>query len=250
MRAALALLALLAIGVAGAAGAGTAGTDANNSGRLDRLTRRLFYAAKAGEADTIRALIERGADPNRGTPTLPGLTPLVAAASKGQAGAAEALLEGGAKPDVQLSDGNIALTLAARGGHTEAVTVLLAAGADPNIQEEDGHTALHLAAETGDKHAVVGALLAGGANPTLLNKVQQSQKTGKRVGGADTAGAIAERNGHPVRHRSVASHFRFVFGSFPVCLVLLLGRSTAARGCCGQLGRHQGRSLSNTKMKK
>ena len=67
-------------------------------------------SAKQGDADTVRALLEAGADPN--------------VANKG---------------------GFTPLYWATRAGHVDVVTVLLEAGADPNVANKGGFTPLYWA---------------------------------------------------------------------------------------------------------
>jgi hypothetical protein len=94
--------------------------------------RKLFNAAKKGDADTVRAALAAGAD-------------------------------------VTAKDGNgwIALHEACRWGRLEAVQALLAAGSDPNAAHAElGYTPLFVATFTKGNVAIVAALLAAGAAPS------------------------------------------------------------------------------------
>lgn len=116
----------------------------------------LCDAAGGGFEETVRLLLEHGADPNR--PHIDA-TPLFSAALRGHTGVVRALLDHGADPDrpggLLLDDsgsprsdplrffaGARPLHGAACGGHTEAVRLLLERGADPSLTTDEGATPL------------------------------------------------------------------------------------------------------------
>ncbi|NUO40731.1 MAG: ankyrin repeat domain-containing protein [Streptomyces sp.] len=110
-----------------------------NRRRRKKLTHQLFAATLAGDAVRVRALLKRGADPER--PYDDGATPLYLASVQGEAEVARVLLRAGARPDTESEgDGSqgTPLCAAACWGHTEAVRELLAHGADPNLREDHG----------------------------------------------------------------------------------------------------------------
>ena len=92
-----------------------------------------------------------------------GSTPLLFAARSGDAESVRLLLRAGADANDAQADGLTALTLAAYSGHGDVAVALLEAGADPNAAAI-GFTALHAAVLRSDA-ALVGALLARGAKP-------------------------------------------------------------------------------------
>ncbi len=123
-------------------------------------TTALLLAARSGDVETARALLDAGADANAAEPLLPfdaridveeaqtsGRSPLlIAAASQVATSGWEYGLE--VKPST----------------HETLAMFLLARGADPNVPDSIGRTALHAAVETG-KVALVEAMLAAGADP-------------------------------------------------------------------------------------
>lgn len=91
-------------------------------------TDALLRAARAGNADTVRALL---ASPNVDVNGLDehGNTPLIEAARSGHDEVVTALLIAKADMKTTNDEGKTALMLAAEGGHDETVRVLTEAGA-------------------------------------------------------------------------------------------------------------------------
>jgi uncharacterized protein len=89
-----------------------------------------------------------------GTPNAPiargGLTALLFAARQGQIDATRALLDAKADINAVDSDGNDALTLAILNTHYDLTQLLIDRGADPNIAAKNGRTALYSAVEMHD----------------------------------------------------------------------------------------------------
>ncbi|MCY4661382.1 MAG: ankyrin repeat domain-containing protein [Acidobacteria bacterium] len=92
-----------------------------------------------------------------------GFTPLLFAARHGDADSVRVLLDGGADVNEAAADGNSALVIAAMSGHARLAELLLARAADPNAAGA-GYTALHAAVLRADA-GLVRALLAQGADP-------------------------------------------------------------------------------------
>ena len=152
----------------------------------DDKNEKLLDAVKEGDAGRLKALIEKGADPNAkdilGSPALIGAacagqteivtvllsagadvngrgalvdsTALICACSEGHTETVKALVAAGADIDAQNEYGQSALYLGAQGCHTESVKVLLAAGADVNAKTVNGNTALNVAELMGCEEAV------------------------------------------------------------------------------------------------
>jgi ankyrin repeat protein len=119
----------------------------------------LHLAVFGRQADTMRLLLERGADPNAlaRNPALPVRPLHTAAAFGGHVESARLLLEGGADPNGRDSQlGFTALHSAAQAGNGELIRLLLAHGADANARTQDGRTPADFARD----EATVSLLLA------------------------------------------------------------------------------------------
>lgn len=118
---------------------------------LDRL---LIITAhdRDGEVDTLKRLIEAGADVD--ARDLGGLTALMLTVRNGHTEIVKVLLEAGADINAQDDSGETALLKAARGGQTEVVNILVTVGADVNAKNKNGDTALILAIGWGHTHIV------------------------------------------------------------------------------------------------
>jgi ankyrin repeat protein len=154
----------------------------------------LMYGAALGSPESMRLLLDAGADPNTAnafgaTPLMwcagdavkirlllskgakvdarsqLGRTPLlIAAAYDGATEAARLLIENGADVNVRDKAGISVLEQAASSNHIELVRLLLLKGAHVNTADESGFTALMAAADNGDRNAdMVKLLLEHGA---------------------------------------------------------------------------------------
>jgi len=120
----------------------------------------LIVAARANDVDSVRALIEQGADVNAAAPD--GSTALLEAAGRRDFEIVRLLLDAGADPAPVNRYGMSALHIAARGADARIVEALLAAGADAADTLPEGETVLMAAAKSGNPE-VVAALLRGNA---------------------------------------------------------------------------------------
>jgi len=94
-----------------------------------------------GHEETVRMLLENGADPNRIVPYT--LSALAFASGRNDVGMMRVLLDGGA--NVNLPSGTDSITplmYAAPRNNTEAIKLLLESGASVNIRDRNGKTAL------------------------------------------------------------------------------------------------------------
>jgi ankyrin repeat protein len=123
----------------------------------------LAHAANHGRASVVKALLEAGANVNRGGPGI--LTALMCAAANGRASVLPLLLAAGADVHAVNDHGTAAVALAAAYGHTSVLPLLLGAGASVDQPDARGYTALMHAAEHGHERTAA-ALIAAGANPS------------------------------------------------------------------------------------
>ena len=121
----------------------------------------LHWASYWDDVETAELMIGASADVNAANDL--GATPLWIASLNGSASMVRALLEAGADPNAALLSGESPTMTAARAGSPRVVEQLLAAGADPNVSATRGQTALMWAAS--QRHSdVVGVLLEYGAD--------------------------------------------------------------------------------------
>jgi ankyrin repeat protein len=112
----------------------------------------LIEAARSGSLDTIKQLLDSGADVNLPGPTGDGwdATPLQHAILARQSGAVRLLLERGADPN-RVAGPNSPAPLLLAAGDTDPtfVNLLLAHGADPAVEDKSGVTPLARAVSAG-----------------------------------------------------------------------------------------------------
>ncbi len=140
-----------------------------NAAEGDGMT-ALHWAAEGNHAQGAQILIYAGARLDART-RIGDFTPLLVASRVGNAEVLEVLLEAGADPHVRTSTGDMtALHFAAQAGNARAVTLLLEHGAEVDAREGgSGHTPLMVAAAS-DRTEAVRTLLAAGADPRLINQ--------------------------------------------------------------------------------
>ncbi len=157
--------------------------DANIRFRRDRYSMQLETAVQAHNAEEVRRLLDKGADPDARNVTSPRTgvfeilrsqlmphpperspTFLVIACQENDEDIAHVLIEKGASVDPQSLSAQTPLGAAAAVGNRHLVDLLLAHGARPNRQEENGMTALIYGSSS---DAIVQDLLKSGADPTI-----------------------------------------------------------------------------------
>jgi bla regulator protein blaR1 len=154
--------------------------DDDNRG-INRTDSALYKAAARNKIESVKELLESGANVNA---EIPGDgTPLIAAARSGHLEMVRLLLDRGAKPNIGVrGDGN-ALLNAAREGHVDVVTMLLDRGADINAGVEGDGNALIMAAGAGyvnivtlllDRGADIHKVVAGDEN-AIIKASEQGQ---------------------------------------------------------------------------
>ena len=104
----------------------------------------LMWAANTGQTETVKLLLEKGADIGA-TEKERGMTALMTAAMMGQTDTVKLLLDSGA--DLEKTDvhGRNALMLAALYGQVDTVEMILAKGGNLRVQDAQGNTAYALA---------------------------------------------------------------------------------------------------------
>lgn len=140
-----------------------------NSAQGDGTT-ALHWAAMNDDVEIVQMLLKGGADVKAAT-RVGGITPLLMACTNGNAAIIDALLRAGADASSAKSNGTTALMLAAAAGRADAVTLLLDRGADVNAKEaQNGQTALMFAAAD-NRPAAIAALAGRGAHLNAISKV-------------------------------------------------------------------------------
>ncbi|MFM7133427.1 MAG: ankyrin repeat domain-containing protein [Planctomycetota bacterium] len=127
----------------------------------------LLWAAGFGKPETVAFLLGKGADVKATDDN--GWTPLIWAAGLGQPMTVDLLVKAGA--DLAAADkqtGDTPLLRGARTGKADGLKVLVAAGADLKAKNKLGQTALHLAAAGGSPEKVE-ILLKAGCDPAATD---------------------------------------------------------------------------------
>lgn len=137
-----------------------------NSYNADVRFSPLHVAAEYYHLKVIRELLARGANPNQTNRYVQ--TPLWQAAwqSHRDGAVARVLVAAGAKMEVGDHDGTTPLSHAVDNGHTVFAKTLLELGANPDAQSLGGWAPLHHAAQRNDQELTL-ALLEAGANPDV-----------------------------------------------------------------------------------
>ena len=150
--------------------------------RKDETVRSLHAAAEEGNIDTLRSLLERGADINARDAT--NQIPLHRAAAKGHVDVVLLLIERGAEVDSCDNWGWTPLHRSSREGHLEVSRTLLDYGANVNARQQNHWTPIYLSASNGYLE-IVKLLLERGADLHAINDTgqtpyQASLQTGNR----------------------------------------------------------------------
>jgi ankyrin repeat protein len=137
----------------------------------------LQWAASAGNAEAVKALLQFGADPNLpgergdGTTALHFATGAAgdASTSSGVSVMVELLCRAGADPDCRNDIGMTPMMIAAKFGQIDAVKALLRYGAGLDTHDNHQNSALHWSAIGGDHAELNSYLIELGASPSVKN---------------------------------------------------------------------------------
>jgi N-acyl-D-amino-acid deacylase len=169
---------------------------ANAKERNNRGVNPIQVAAACGDLDTVKLLVEAGADVNdftavSGPGTSSVRTPLGWAAYRNDVSMVRYLLDRKADPNKATPVGT-PLTMAAARNSVEAARLLLAHGARTDIKSGDGSTPLHWAALNESPHPeLVKLLLKNGADPNA----EFGEQIDKFLGVPQTPRLLAEKRG-------------------------------------------------------
>lgn len=125
--------------------------DVNLNARARNGDTALMIAAYKGRYDTVKALLDKGAEPNQ-----TGWAALHYAAAVGNNQIVQLLLDHSAYIDAESPNQTTPIMMAARGGHILTVKLLLDEGADLTLKNGAGMTALDFARAGGFKDIVEG----------------------------------------------------------------------------------------------
>lgn len=142
--------------------------------------------------EVVKLLLEKGAKLNPSV--IPIVTPIHDAVALNLQDALKLLLGHGLDANAKAANGSTPIHFAACNEHTEVVSILLAHGADINAQSNDGVTPLYIAAERRLKKTLR-LLLDNGANPNLETDEQLTAlDAALREGFVDIAVVLVEAN--------------------------------------------------------
>lgn len=158
----------------------------------------LHWAAGNADLELTRMLLENGAKVSMKT-RVGSISPLFMAAKSGEDTVIKVLLDSGANPNDSNLNGTTVLMTAAASGSVDAVLALIDAGADANLREKtNGQTALMFAA-TLNRSEAVKVLIENHADPNVTTKVSKlpvgNKKAGPKAVGGMTALHFAARDG-------------------------------------------------------
>jgi ankyrin repeat protein len=177
-------------------------------------TQLLFQAVVVtGKLSDAEAALAAGADPNARDDQL--YTPLHLAARGGNTDLARLLIDKGADPNAKDDDHRTPLHLAVLSGHTDLARLLIEKGVDVNAKNRWQQTPLHGAASSG--HTDAGRLLIDkGADPTARDDEQRTPRQyAVSAGYADLARLLTEKGADVQKPDSAGADFAGRLGKRP-----------------------------------
>ena len=136
----------------------------------------LLLGCSFGHMDSVKVLLEAGADPN--VIDKIGYSCMFAAVDgRCSREILQELMEHGAHVDTKRKDGTTALLCACRTGQSESVKFLLEAGADANISKPDGNTSLHIAVSGNCSKEALQKLIENGVSINAVNNKNMTALT-------------------------------------------------------------------------
>jgi len=146
-----------------------AGADVNKKSSNGEFI--LHIAVDEGHEEIVRLIIANGGDVN--AQGMSKMTPLLIAVGRGRVEILRLLIENGADVNVKSAEGMAPLSSASNRGHREIVEHLIANGADVNANDGMGRTPLHGVASRG-REEIAKLLIAGGADVNVKNDDDQT----------------------------------------------------------------------------
>jgi ankyrin repeat protein len=179
----------------------------------------LMWAVSERHNEVIDELVKSGADVNARSKT--SYSALMFAAKTGDTDSARILLDAKASPnEVMEKSGATPLIIASAIGNPEVVSLLLDRGADPNVKDANGFTPLHHTVRDSDYGVpapakaiavtIVKSLLAHGANPNARLELDK-QKMAAEIKAQGNTGARTKRTAITITEIELA-------GATPVAL--------------------------------
>ena len=160
-----------------------------------------WYDAVRGTGPRLQGLLVEQPNPNL-TDRRGGVTPLMHAAALGSLDTVRQLLDHGANVNARSAAGATALMWAA--ADPAKVQLLVERGADVKVASESGRTALLLAAMSDQSAETVRLLLARGADPKALDRDQTSTLAAAALGNDTESVRLLLNAGAPVNQANAA----------------------------------------------
>ena len=143
------------------------GHNVNNLNKSGKTA--LFLACQSAQAESVKLLLEKGADPNiLDAEDYTGLHAAVYANCRNET--LQEIITHGVYLDAQNIDGQTALWLACSYRQHNSIKILLEAGSNPNIASNDKNTSLHVAVKAGCSKSTIYAIIDHGADVNATNK--------------------------------------------------------------------------------